>query len=307
MESERKMTRLYVFLLTFTFTNLAFYNGMYTATITYTVKYPSQSEYLLLQAKYPDTLECPCKQPDITYSRLVDINIAYHQICTSGFVFPSFISQLYTYNLTDTHPHDFMAISAVHFTHIALFCQASQVYIEDSYKTFPNRKFVASRLLVPDMFETQFNSDLRKTNLEFLSYVEGGILAVLEILISSYGISSAYTSFNVRVVADGSIQIEPTGFVNCSCITDVRTCSIDAAFYAYNPSNGSLDLLFSLTGLRLGCSPLQSTLQSSLACWYSSDCYEKASEILFFRRKNRLRGVSRLTLALGFTRYLVIL
>jgi hypothetical protein len=168
-----------------------------------------------------------------------------------------------------------MAMSGVHFTHIALLCQASQVYIDGSYRMFTDRKFIASRLLVPDIFETQFNSDLGKINLKLLSYVEGGVSAVLEILVSSYGISSAYTSFNLRVVADGSIQIEPTGFVNCSCITDVRTCSIDAAFYAYNPSNGSLDLLSPLTGLRLGCSPLQSTLQSSLACWYSSDCYEK--------------------------------
>jgi hypothetical protein len=279
MEREKKMTLLYVFLLMLTFTTLAFHTGLSRATITYTVKNPSQSDYLLLHAKYPDTLECPCTQQQIGYFKLIHINIKYHQICTSGFVSPFFIGQLYTYNATDTHPHDFMAMSGVYFTHIGLFCQGNQKSVNDLYKRFWEKNFVSMQLMVSEVFETRLNSDLRKTNLEFLSNWDGGISSALELLINSYAISRAYTSFNLRVVADGSIQIEPTGFANCSCIKEPKTCSTDTAFYAYSPSNGSLDVLSNIMGVRLGCSPVESTLQSSLACWYSSECYEMVREI----------------------------
>ena len=281
-ERERKMTGLYIFLLAFSFTALAFYTGLPGTINTYAIKNPSQSDYLHLQAKYSDTLECPCRNSRIRYSNLIQISIKYHQICTSNFVAPFFIAQLFIFNATQTHPHDFMGMSGVHFTHMAVFCQFYRSYINTTYASFLDGEFIASKLVIPEMFETQLNSELLNTNSLIQSYLDGGISSAIDILTNSYLISSAYTSFSLKIATDGSTQIEPTGFLNCSCIKDPKTCSTDAAFYAYSPVNGSLELLFKMIGLRLGCSPFQSTFQSSLACWYSLECYQTVRPLFRF-------------------------
>ena len=271
------MTRLYIVLLLLAFTTLAFYVGLTEVSNFYTVTNPLESDYLSLQDKHPDTLQCPCSRTQIPYLNFTTVSLKFHQICSSGFISPLFISQLFTFNDTYTHRHDFMAMSAIHFTHIALLCVLTNNFISDGYRNTLHSDFITSQLMTPDAFQNKINSDLSSSEALTQAYLNRGISELLELTTASFVLSAGYTSFNLHIVSDGGIQIEPSGFSNCSCITDAKTCSTDAAFYDYNPTSGSLTLLSNVMGIRLACSPFRSTMQSTFACWYSSECYQQVN------------------------------
>jgi hypothetical protein len=274
------MTRLYVFLLVFITVILALYVNLFQTVKINVVNNPSQTEYLALQAKYPDILECPCSNKNILNKKIVQIYATYHQICSSGFVSPLFIGQLAMFDTTNTYQYDFMTMSGVYFTHILLLCQLVEEYDNNAYDGYLDEVSTTSQLMTSDQFNEKFNSQTISRIGFIKTYINHAILDVLQFSSKSYGIPILYTYFNMEVTANGSIRTGPSHFFNCSCITNPDTCSTDAAFYTYTPSNDTWTLLFKVMGLRLACSPSRSTLLSSFACWYSSECYEQVKDLL---------------------------
>jgi hypothetical protein len=83
--------------------------------------------------------------------------------------------------------------------------------------------------------------------------------------------------------SDTQVRIEHLNFFSdCSCLSNPTSCSDDAAFYSYIPMNNSSYPIFTIANIRIACRPLKSLLQSNLACWYSTDCYQMV------RCKNRI-------------------
>ena len=272
---ERKMTYLYVVLLVIAATILICYANLFQTARINTVKNPSQNDYLALQAKYPAVLECLCSNNEIHYGTIMQMNITYHQICSSRFVSPLFIAQFATFDTTATHQYDFMTMSGVYFIHVALLCKLVTQYVPQAYEIYRAENFVTSKLMTPDQFEKQLNDGVVSQIAVIKTYLYHTLLDVVELSSKSYGMSALYTYFNIEINSTGSIYTAPSHFFNCSCITNPDRCSTDAAFYTYTSSNDTLALQFKIDGLRLACSPMRSTLLSSFACWYSSECYEQ--------------------------------
>lgn len=291
IDRERKTTRLYIFLLLFLLCILAVY-VIWTETVQIQhIEKPSQAEYLRLEARYPGLVECPCTNSKIYYAKLIELRVQYHQICSSDFIAPSFIAQLLTFDPTQNHPYDFMTNSGIYFTHLALLCQLVQTYVNTAFADYMDTLFLTSTLLTPDTFDLEMKRQAKSKSDFVKRYVAHAFLDALQLSSKFFGISTVYTPFNLRVTDEGSIAVAPSDFFNCSCVTHPETCSTHAAFYSYTPSTDSLVSLFKVTGLRLACSPTQSTLQSTFACWYSAPCYEQVIHLLVVLRPMLIRIV----------------
>ena len=285
VQREQNTTRLYIILLAIIFFILFFYTTFTPQTKTYTINRPTQVVYENLQMKHADTIECPCSNVTIPYEKFILITPRYHQVCSTGFIFPFFFNQLYLFNQTKIQRADFMAMSAPYFTWIASFCTLCQVLIYDLYSSFQKELFVNAKLLPENIFTKQtddiIKSFIDSSSIRFIR----SLTELLELTTSYQVLSASYSSFDLQVTSNGSIRIDPVGFDNCSCLLEPKTCSTAAGFYSYDSSNDSFTLLSTVRGIRVSCLPLISFLQSSLECWYSTDCYQQVRYLFLLERK----------------------
>lgn len=269
---ERQTTRLYIFLLIFILIIIIVNINFIKSLHFYIIPISTQADYARLHMKYSDTLQCPCSKIQFSYEKMVSINIKHHQICSTAFVSPIFIAQLFDFNATSIYKGDFMKFSGIHFTHIQLLCVLSHLAITKVYDEV-KASFYTSRNLITE------SSFLEETKIlyESFKFKMQGILNRLaedidELMTINYAISAGYMPSNLLIRQSEDVEIELGGFSNCSCLINAKTCSTEGGFYQYNPFNESTTLLYSVMGIRMACSPQKSTIMSSLACWYSSKC-----------------------------------
>ena len=160
---------------------------------------------------------------------------------------------------------------------LLFFCRLVQRSVTRALDEYLYTDYPKSKLLSRDRFEDKLDSEV-KAKIHFIkTYVYHASLEAIQFSSKFHSISALYTFVDTDITADGNIRMKPSRFFNCSCITNPETCSTDAAFYAYLPSNNTLELLFKVLGLQLACSPSRSALLSSFACWYSSECYQQVN------------------------------
>lgn len=271
----QKSTRLYILLLSTTFTVLFFYTTFTKQTKIYNVQYPTQATYEQLLVKYADTIQCPCTRIAIPYQEFISFNVNYHPICSSEFISDSFIAQLFVFRDVNVYRGDFMQMSGPYFAGLSKFCLLSKIIFSRSLANVETDLFINDKLLSPDDFA------MKSAAMELLfvegaaAAFEGGIQTLLEFTTANQMLSVSSVSYNLRIVSNENVQVEPGGFSNCSCLLNPSTCSEEAGFYSYDSSTDSFTLLSTVMGIQVTCYPLLSIMQSNLACWYSLDCYEK--------------------------------
>lgn len=129
-----------------------------------------------------------------------------------------------------------------------------------------------TRLLSEATFETRINSNIEKSQIEArqvvfrLFFLLRNIIDGNEIT-SAYGTNFKYSSLwllnsSAVAVTEGMIYNE------CSCELN-KTCTIQASFIRRNSST-----LTQIKGLKMGCTPSESFLQSTLECFYDSSCID---------------------------------
>jgi hypothetical protein len=172
-----------------------------------------------------------------------------------------------------------MAMSAPYFTWINTLCTLARLVIFNTYSSFQTELFVNEKVLPQNIFLSQADDIIQSFINTVPETFVRSLTELLELTTSSQILSASASSFDLRVTSNGSIRIDPAGFSNCSCLLEATTCSAEAGFYSYDSSNNSFTLLLTVMGIQVTCMPLRSFLQSSLDCWYSSDCYEQVKSI----------------------------
>lgn len=76
-------TRLYLVCLTASILILVLYTLLTETTVRITVNNPSLDTYKYLEATFPDTLSCPCKEISVPYSNFLSVQTTYHQVSVS--------------------------------------------------------------------------------------------------------------------------------------------------------------------------------------------------------------------------------
>ena len=105
--------------------------------------------------------------------------------------------------------------------------------------------------------------------------MSGILLAATPVVIDMCTISAMDPPFKLQMSGDGHIHILPNKSRNCSCITHPSICSSPGRFYALDFFNQTAASLHMVSGIILGCTAHQSTMQSILECWYPTECYEQ--------------------------------
>ncbi|CAF3860629.1 unnamed protein product [Rotaria sp. Silwood1] len=146
------------------------------------------------------------------------------------------------------------------------------------FKRSDSLQYIASKIMLEDL-AFDFSTDIYFENCAPLTFIQESLInqytqALSEFLTYLYPLSAAYEPWTLQIDGNGYVEIEHSTFLNCSCILQEKTCSTEGGFYEYNSTNESLTLLYAVIGIRIGCSPHRSTFLSSLACWYSSECYD---------------------------------
>ena len=126
----------------------------------------------------------------------------------------------------------------------------------------------------PNVFERKIDVIIEAFSDNVQTKLLRSLTELLELTESGQLLSVSRHSFDLKASSDGNVRIDSAGFDNCSCLLQPKTCSTQAAFYTYQASNKTFTPLLFVTGIRVGCFPLQSILLSTLECWYSTDCYE---------------------------------
>jgi len=80
-EDQIRATRVYLILFSLSMIVLTGYTSIKRQSVTVEVNNPSQVQYELLQALYPNTISCPCSRLIVSAGSFVTINATFHQVC----------------------------------------------------------------------------------------------------------------------------------------------------------------------------------------------------------------------------------
>ena len=276
-QQEIVATRMYFLFLSISIAILIFYTSLSTQLQVVTVDRPSIAhfEQLRINAKYSDSLECPCQNIAITYESFLSITPRYHQICSSDFVLASsdWLALLYSSVAGLMYNYDDFRLFAVpQFRLLPALCALANETILESVELLNSDVIITEKVQYQEVMESKVNTifdQLRlsapRTFMRTLDLVrdiaQGN--GIVSSILSNWRFVTLNTTF-ARRRNYPALWPEPRSYGknNCSCGTSA-TCSSPATF------NG-----FDIPGFRVGCYPLEALLQSTLECLYNESCIE---------------------------------
>jgi hypothetical protein len=176
----------------------------------------TSDEVNVLHAKNISTLTCPCSTVSIRYSKFVSLIHNYHRICSSEYISPSFIDNLFRKN-------DSISIElSAHYRLLSSLCYSAKDMIENNEKIFRNRELISVETLSRPSFNIQVNALISK----FISEIPSDYRRTLSFIISSFNVNQLLNIFKSNWQVDFTDENEknivatyPRRFSssNCSC------------------------------------------------------------------------------------------
>ncbi|UJR08382.1 hypothetical protein I4U23_012653 [Adineta vaga] len=265
IRKQKITTRFYIIILLTTLFILVVYTSLNNVVVNKKVKLSSENQYEDLQSIYSTTLNCPCDEISIEYREFVEIQPAYHQICSSDFVNQRWIN--YLFNLTVMNDNTFRATAAAQFITLSSLCRLAQETVTASLTQFYAAKLSNVQLISSVLFEIQIESFIESFKIS-MPHTFKRTLDTIRGLIQGNAFMTAYESnwkFTVIDTNDWSpVYANPQIYNNsCSCATSSK-CMESAIVTADYP--------LGVPELFIGCYPLESILHSSLECFYNQTC-----------------------------------
>ena len=277
---QRITTRVFIVVLLLCLYVLTFYEWAAIETKTMTVPRPTQTQYDQLYADHRATLRCPCSQPFVPYSTFIEIIPRLHQVCSSGFISPTWYKQLAVTNRTSgiSSSISWPNFGASYFQLLASFCSLVQTTINDTYGVFSVNVYTNDQVVPRAVLLAQGKefSDLYITSTE--AETNRSFSLIRNTIQLNQFLTERNNNFQLAVYSDGKIQMNEgsSGYLNpsypgaavggCLCISFGSLCGL----YPYFTTDGSH--LIYRTSLVIKCFPSESVLSSTLECWYDPDC-----------------------------------
>ncbi|CAF2879049.1 unnamed protein product [Rotaria sp. Silwood2] len=242
----------------------------------------TQDEYEQLWNLHSDTLYCPCSEITIPYSNFIQIIPIFHQLCSSMFISPEWFDELSHAMVVDIYQYSQFAgtIGAHYFKGLAAFCSIAEQAVNNSYRLFSAKTFISDRILPKNIFDNEvkilvdtFNestfSELYRTFSLTRVAVETNPFA------SRIGQQVTFLVDNEYQIKIESGQIEnqrmkAPGAPPCTCLLPDDDCYAYAYVYSFTET---FDMT-KINGLLIKCFSTESTLFSTLECWYNHSCVE---------------------------------
>lgn len=296
LEKQFMSTRVYLFLLAVCMLILLTFANLTIPLRTTTVNSPSLALFDHLSNRYSSTLSCSCSQSVIAHDMFLSFAPQYHQVCSSEFVSQSWISTLFLFRLNYYYPLDFRMAAASQFQTLAFLCRFVLESIIDAQKTLPMHHLLTLSVLSRAAFETQSKTLARQLQTTLITTTnltdEYVIFSIAQNYLSSslrttsfFRSSSKYFSSNsAQYVWDEKLLIKGVADF-CFCY-QTYDCTIEARLYnltvpyKYASIYGPNKSVSHVPGMKAGCIPHNSLLNSTLECFYNATCIITLTESL---------------------------
>ncbi|CAF1401105.1 unnamed protein product [Adineta ricciae] len=267
-------TRIYFILLVSALIGVALYTITEPDTLTKAFNEPTFDSYNHLKHKYDDKLRCSCLSISSTYKQYVTIVPIFHQICKSQFISEKWRDDLTRdifSNLSIYDIKDYRRFLSAHLQFLQGLCELSIESVKTSIDQFLSSFLVTTELLSESEFQSRIHSNIYQMKskpknkiaqiLHLIRYINHG-----NGIISTYGTNFQYVGTREES-ADFFIKIISVIYDNeCSCAMH-HNCTTQAKFLQTNSTEATL-----IVGLKMGCTPSESLLSSTLECFFNSSC-----------------------------------
>ncbi|CAF1442578.1 unnamed protein product [Adineta ricciae] len=267
-------TRLYIVLMLISITILTFYNGIKPRTLINIFENPTHNIYERLLITHGDTLQCPCSVISLTYRQFVNIQPVFHPVCTSPFISDEWRRNITTNLVPDLSVYsnrDYRRFLSSHLQFLSQLCYRSMKSVNNSIDHFLSSYFVSKLLLPNNKLQAEINLFINQNKLNtpvsFMRYfslirsVNHGN-AIVSAYESNYIFVNPWINESKSVAITKAISYDG----NCSCALNLN-CTIQAEFVQNNSDEN-----IKIKGLKMGCTPTEAYLASTLECFYDSDC-----------------------------------
>ena len=194
-----------------------------------------------LESIYPNSINVPCTQVSIPYSKFFNFSPEFHQICSSKFIEKKWISSLFLFNTTSHNILDFRTFAFSQFRSLNLFCRTARQSINDAHRTFNSTHLVTNQLFSRALFN-EIASVLTKNFQQNVIANAKQTVKVVSMFIAQNKIFSALrTNYYIQSKAGSSLYLvfnqiyleqKGTNQSSCDCRLGGNKCIYPAgAFY----------------------------------------------------------------------------
>ncbi|CAF1391349.1 unnamed protein product [Adineta ricciae] len=281
----RWATRLYIVLLLTSLTILIFYTIFQSRPITNIFNKPSFIYYNSLKETYGDELKCSCSRIASTYNQFVNIQPEFHSICSSQFVSDEWRIDLtngLVLNLSVYDKKDYRRFLSAHLQYLQELCRLSIQTVNNSINNFLTSLLVSNQLLSQNNFQDRLTTLIEQSKSSAPTYFSH-LLFFTQSIIHGNAFESVYGSNFEYILTSDDYDLlifytEPIIYDNnCSCGL-FPNCTTQASFINTNTSVNE-----SIKGMKIGCTPSESLLVSTLECFYDQSCLDLIRQYTNFK------------------------
>jgi hypothetical protein len=274
-QTEIFTTRLYVVLLSLCIIMMSIYMSSILQSKVFTLKNPSKQTFDELNSnpRYSPTLQCPCQNLTIPYSRFIQISAHFHQICTSDFVVTNsqWIKLFSGFLLSSGYSYDdFRLFLIPQFRALASLCRSANETVTDAVNAFLAGNLITNQADPNETVQSRTTSIVS----QFKQSTTGSFTTIFkhvqDMIESNRFLSTTMSNWYlpdilVLVFRTEEVKNLPRSYENgtCSCQKS-PTCSSTARIDQWH-----------VPGFRVGCYPIASLMQSTLACLYDIVCIQQ--------------------------------
>ncbi|UJR13165.1 hypothetical protein I4U23_000188 [Adineta vaga] len=290
-------TRLYIILLISGLSILLLYSIIQPRILIKTFNKPTLNSYNHLILDHNNSLQCPCSMISSMYKQYVTIEPRFHPICSSRFATNKWRLKITSNLAADVsiyHHRDYRRFLSAHLQFLIGICELSIQSVNDSIDQFLSSLFITPQLQSLKDFQKHIDSlviqrqsiaPIAVANLiNLLRNINHGnaILSTYETNFKYYIPKWYNSTFFFGYPALSSLVLtEPVIYDDeCSCAF-TSNCTTQAVFI-----NQDLSKNISIKGLKMGCTPSESFLASTLECFYDSSCLQIIQEQVNYIKTN---------------------
>lgn len=279
LEQELIATRIYIIVFPSVFLLVILTIALYPRTINTTEYDISSTQFEVLQRAYPMNLKCPCTNIGTTYGKFVDVHVNFHQVCESHFITKTWIDTIFNQRSNNsTAIDDFRHTLGFFWFVISKLCIISNQTFSQAISRFDNYQILSPNALSRTILENQAQNDLNQQISSLQSTLPYNLFALKGIINGNYFVSAMGTNFYISQIhstdpAQIRLKMKSRSIGNCTCLNS-NGCPHQATVKDMN------GLQQTIPGMIVDCYMVDSTLASSLECYYNRTCVSLLHNLL---------------------------
>ena len=272
-QTEIITTRLFLILLSVCIVMVSIYTSSTFQIQVFTVENPTEAIFgeLNMNTLYAPTLDCPCRDLTIAYNRFIQIPVRFHQICSSDFFISNYqwLKLFSSFTLEGSYAfHDYRLFVVPQFRALASLCKVANKTVTDAFSAFLSDSMITKQAESVVVVKSRVNWTVVQFESSTIEAFIVNFNHVRDMVKNNRVVSSTRSDWYLPDIPSSVgrvLYLLPRSYGNgtCSCDRD-PTCSAPAFI------NQQL-----IPGFRVGCSPIESFLESTLECLYNISCIEQ--------------------------------